>query len=54
MSGSAPQDRRTTTVNLTTLNAALTRTSVSAVNKGLTKTLNPLDTMFRKYLGGAL
>ena len=44
----------TPTVNLTPANATLPKTPVNAGNKGLTKALNPLDTMFTKYRGAPL
>jgi hypothetical protein len=41
------------TANLTPLNATLTLSAVNTVNKGLTKTLNPLDATFTRFPGGA-
>lgn len=51
---SSPSRRKSTpTVNLTPLNATLTASPVNAVNKGLTRTLNPLDATLIQFRGGA-
>lgn len=42
----------TPTVNLTLLDATLTTSAANTVNKGLTKTLKPVDATFTKYQGG--
>jgi hypothetical protein len=42
----------TPTVNLTPLNATLTRFAVTAANKRLTKTLSPLNATLTKYQEG--
>ena len=49
-----PRHKRTPTVNLNPLEAALTELAVTIANKGLTWILSLLDATLTEYHGGAL
>jgi hypothetical protein len=48
-----PSHKRTHTVNLTPLEAPLTRFAATTANEGLTEIVSPLDATLTKYKGGA-